>query len=472
MAQYGVPISDFSIASWTQGAGDGDGDAFDELDEGINSGTPDDATTYWQSPGNPSAQKIRCGITALTDPSSSVGHWLRARCKKSSATTGVIDVYVRLYEGATLRAETSLLDIGAVWQTIGYLLSGAQADAISNYSDLLIEVEANTPSTANGRRLHLTAMEFECPDASGGSVTLAGVSAGVATVSGASSLQLALAATATGVATTSGAAAISLALATASTGVATASGALTVTGAEVSLAGVSSGAATVTPSLSLQLILAAVVAGLATASSAVGISRVLAAVVAGVAAASGAIGVTRPLAATASGVATATGATGVQMVLSAAPAGVATAAGTVTVTGSGSSVSLQGSSAGVCTVRVEKPQQKYYRTYYGTASGCPDEQGTALLDYAVATVHGSNPVAGRRNWVSGTQRNYYDVPVIGDGTATNPFRPDTPAGYQGWVVLTAPQAATTCVVQVSGDASWHTTQQVNEAIAYLATEGD
>lgn len=162
MTQTAVPINDTLVGGWSEGAGDGGSDAFDELDETV--AAADDATTYWRSSNNPSSDPIRCGVTALVDPITKVGHVLKARCAKSGSGGRQIDIVVRLFEGAAQRAGASLSNISDAWQTISYTLSEAEANAIGDHGNLRIEVEANVSGGGAGRRLYCTAMELECPN--------------------------------------------------------------------------------------------------------------------------------------------------------------------------------------------------------------------------------------------------------------------------------------------------------------------
>ena len=171
MTQFAIPTSDIAQDGWAEGVGDLDADAFDELDEGIDGGTPDDDTTYWQSPNNPATgEAIRCAVglaisgAALEDPGVNTGHVLKARCRKSAAGGRTLTVVVRLFEGVAQRASTVLIDISNAWTTISVTLTAAEADAIGDYTNLRIEVDPSTSGGGGARRLRCTAMEFEVPD--------------------------------------------------------------------------------------------------------------------------------------------------------------------------------------------------------------------------------------------------------------------------------------------------------------------
>jgi hypothetical protein len=158
VTQYAVPVSDVSLGSWTEGVGDGNATAFEELDEGIFSSAYDGDATYWKS--TTSRDKIRCKLGAVTDPTTDSSHKFSIVARRTSGNGTVL---FRLYQGSTL------ISSGSYITTTGYstgtkTLSGAEADSITDYSDLRIEVEAPFGTTED----RLTAMEFECPEVAAG----------------------------------------------------------------------------------------------------------------------------------------------------------------------------------------------------------------------------------------------------------------------------------------------------------------
>ena len=66
LKRYAVPISDVTNESnnWSESFGDGDGSFFDELDEGIESGSgPDDNTTYWENTQTEERPRSQVGVS-------------------------------------------------------------------------------------------------------------------------------------------------------------------------------------------------------------------------------------------------------------------------------------------------------------------------------------------------------------------------------------------------------------------------
>ena len=168
MAQYGLPISDKSSSNVSEGAGDADGDIFDELDEGFGAGRgsgsgPDDATTFWESTGF--IVQIQCNINSLTDPAASTGHIIRSRVRKSASAGKQIDDEIELWQGTTLIAEHTLADISDTWTTHTYTLTAEEADAITDYTALGIQNIGREVAGGAPRDWHLSAQELEVPDA-------------------------------------------------------------------------------------------------------------------------------------------------------------------------------------------------------------------------------------------------------------------------------------------------------------------
>lgn len=94
-------------------------------------------------------------FSPLSDPLSSVGHQVGYRYKKSQTGGEQINLRVRLVQGTTVIASWTHLGIDAV-TTATQTLSNAQADAITDYSDLRLRFEVwrqpdapVAPATAN-----------------------------------------------------------------------------------------------------------------------------------------------------------------------------------------------------------------------------------------------------------------------------------------------------------------------------------
>ncbi|MCJ2530744.1 MAG: hypothetical protein LN413_00280 [Candidatus Thermoplasmatota archaeon] len=170
MAQYALPDADLDHVDWTEGAGDANGTHWEELDEGFGSGRgsgfgPDDATTYWRTGNNPNGIFITSKLGTVTDPAVSTGHIWRTRNRKNSAGGTKLDIDIRILQGGIQRGFASFLDMSDTWTTRSDPMTGAEADTITDYSDLEIRTAATKDGGGQGRHAQESAHEFECPDA-------------------------------------------------------------------------------------------------------------------------------------------------------------------------------------------------------------------------------------------------------------------------------------------------------------------
>ncbi len=130
MAQFARPTSDVALGGWS-------GPAFSAIDEATASDA--DFTT---SPTAPSNATLEVALSAVEDPQSSTGHIVRYRLQKDAANGAQINVTVALMQGAVQIASWSHTNIANGFTTFTQTLSGAQADAISDYSNLRLRFTA------------------------------------------------------------------------------------------------------------------------------------------------------------------------------------------------------------------------------------------------------------------------------------------------------------------------------------------
>lgn len=154
MAQYSRPDADISDGGFTPSAGS---DLYAVLDDNSD-------TDYITST---SAADDSCQVSAgtVTDPASSSGHVLRARLKRSKAVCQY-NATVTLKQGATTIATLSVTTVDNAVTTYSYTLSGAEADAITDYSDLNFTLAADYVA-GSGCTLLCYWIELEVPDVSG-----------------------------------------------------------------------------------------------------------------------------------------------------------------------------------------------------------------------------------------------------------------------------------------------------------------
>jgi len=119
---------------------------------------------------NISSEMCRVNIASLTDPVSSTGHIIKFRAQATGSGGGAEKIQMRLYEGGTLRATSSKISITrASFNAYTDTLDATEADSITDYTDLRIEIEADTVDT--DELLEVSEIFFEIPDASAGGFT-------------------------------------------------------------------------------------------------------------------------------------------------------------------------------------------------------------------------------------------------------------------------------------------------------------
>jgi hypothetical protein len=152
MAQYAVPDADIVDGTWLD-----EGAAAVNLYDGLVPGTPgsigagDDAT-YIESVLGPSNAACAFRLSDVEDPVSSAGHIMRWRRGKNAAGGAQIDLTVSLHEtyvnegdqGTTINSFSDT-DIPDSFTNTEDTLSGGEADAITDYTDLQVRFSANQP---------------------------------------------------------------------------------------------------------------------------------------------------------------------------------------------------------------------------------------------------------------------------------------------------------------------------------------
>jgi hypothetical protein len=171
MAQYGLPDGDVSKPGYSERTGNGDGNAFDELDEGFGAGRgsgsgPDGATTDWQSGNNPdgSSSWIEVDLSNIVEPNVHTGHILRAHVGTSGGTRQM-DLTVRLKQGtATLGAAIIQFNIPSAYAVYIDNMTELEADQITDYSQLRMRFHPSTTGGGSPNVAFVSALEMEIPD--------------------------------------------------------------------------------------------------------------------------------------------------------------------------------------------------------------------------------------------------------------------------------------------------------------------
>lgn len=171
MAQFARPDNDVTTGGWTPNGGPVS--LFDTLNEIVI----DDAD-FSESANNPTADLMEVGLSNVDDPVGNVSHVLRYRYQKNAAGGRQIDLTVSLVQGVTVIATFAHINIGNPWITQAQTLTGPQADAITDYTDLRIQFTAQDVGGGGARSAEVSFAEFEVP------LQLSGTSPSVSTLMG------------------------------------------------------------------------------------------------------------------------------------------------------------------------------------------------------------------------------------------------------------------------------------------------
>lgn len=147
MPQFARPDADTTIGNFTTDAG-GTTNLFQQIDEV----SPNDAD-YVRSPASPISEAYVCRLSDITDPASSSGHIIRMRTATDLAAQEAIDFTHQLRQtyvseasqGTLIASQTRLGVTSTTWTTSAYTLSGAEADAITDYTALFFRFLVNRP---------------------------------------------------------------------------------------------------------------------------------------------------------------------------------------------------------------------------------------------------------------------------------------------------------------------------------------
>lgn len=162
MSQYGRPDSTVTATNIAGGT-------YEAIDETTAVDTP--AGTEFVYGNEDAAVTYEVGLSDVTDPAVGTGHTFRYRIVSLNGTTPSVSAAVyctaSLYEGTTLRKADTQKTTTASWVTYELTLSEAEANAITDYTNLRLRFvsPASGGSAASRRALGLSWAELEVPDA-------------------------------------------------------------------------------------------------------------------------------------------------------------------------------------------------------------------------------------------------------------------------------------------------------------------
>ncbi len=147
MPQFARPNADTTLGNYSDQAG-GTANIF----TAINEVTANDAN-YVRSPAAPVNEVYVCKLSSLIDPLASTGHIMRMRTATDLANQQALDFTQQLRQGyvseasqGTLIASQSRTSVTSTTFTDSvYTLTGAEADAITDYTSLYFRFIINKP---------------------------------------------------------------------------------------------------------------------------------------------------------------------------------------------------------------------------------------------------------------------------------------------------------------------------------------
>jgi hypothetical protein len=161
MAQFGRPSGDVTTGAWTATGGTGN------LASAIDEATAVD--TDFIGADNSTNDFAEVSLSSLNDPEVNTIHVIRYRYRKSASSGNARSIQVALYQGGTqIATGTTHTPTTTTWTAGTFTLTGTQADAITDYTDLRLRfIATGTTSGSAGNRRHpqISWAEFEVPDA-------------------------------------------------------------------------------------------------------------------------------------------------------------------------------------------------------------------------------------------------------------------------------------------------------------------
>lgn len=148
MAQFARPDADLSTGGWNTPP------LWSALDDNSDAEFVDETINF-------TSDSFDVSLSAVTDPGVSTGHILRIRTSDDSTTA---NFNLTLLQGAVSKA-VLFFTSGVGFRTDTYTLTGAEADAITDYSNLSVQVLVE--NFGNGGTAAVAWVEFEVPDGGG-----------------------------------------------------------------------------------------------------------------------------------------------------------------------------------------------------------------------------------------------------------------------------------------------------------------
>ena len=163
MTQYARPDSDVSDGRWVNSAGNNT-----NLYSYIDESTVDDSDYIHVTDDWGSTDVCTVGLGDVTDPSSAALHKFTVRALETGGM-GSVDLTVTLLQGSTTIRAASWQP-GTTYAGVTTTLTASEANAISDYTDLRLKIQAFDQG-GMGTQTKVSWAYFECPDAASSAVS-------------------------------------------------------------------------------------------------------------------------------------------------------------------------------------------------------------------------------------------------------------------------------------------------------------
>ncbi len=162
MTQYARPDADAGAGGWVNQAGSGS-----NLYQSIDESSPSDTDFCISTDQLGATDTMEVDLSDVTDPTSSSDHKVvyRAKGTDPSGFYGIPSLTVNLMQGTTAIASSVNSSLGGSFTEYTITLSSAEANNITDYTDLSIRFIRGTNFAGGMETTSVSYAAFECPDA-------------------------------------------------------------------------------------------------------------------------------------------------------------------------------------------------------------------------------------------------------------------------------------------------------------------
>jgi len=156
MTQYARPNADLIVGDWSSAP------LYPKIDEVTPS-----PLDYISSDNGTGTYTCRLGLSAVDDPLASDLHTISWQACYYGTGTKTVQTRAVLLQDGVVKATSGLFTEGSGWVTHSYTLLTAEADSLTDYGELELQIEAVLSGTGT-RQARVCWAQFSLPDAPGG----------------------------------------------------------------------------------------------------------------------------------------------------------------------------------------------------------------------------------------------------------------------------------------------------------------